>query len=183
MSIASTAPRGARRRFMSGVALVALIVGASIAAIRLQARLAPVTLPSLASVAVERPRAVAPAPRLTPAVYAPAIYAPARAASAGAEPTAAEPEWVRVMVSPELRVERVAPAQYAVVQERVLLEPERRVERVVAAPTTIVETIPARYGYRDRRVETQPARMVVDTIPAVWEWRRRSSAAPSSPNG
>jgi len=178
MSIASTAPRGARRRFMSGVALVALIVGASIAVVRLQARLAPVTLPSLASVASERPRPVAPAPRLTPAVYA-----PSRAASAGAEPAAAEPEWVRVMVSPELRVERVAPAQYAVVQERVLLEPERRVERVVAAPTTIVETIPARYGYRDRRVETQPARMVVDTIPAVWEWRRRSPAAPSSPSG
>lgn len=181
MSNRSNAPPRARRSYMSGVALLALIAGASLAYARYQSRMAPITLPPASQtqfVATIRPRlaetAAARAPA-TPVALAPPQFAPPRHAP---QPDV-KPGLERVMVSPELRVERVVPATYAVVRERVLLEPERVVERVANASGTVTETIPARYGYRERSVETNPARMVIDTIPAVWEWRPRAGTAPS----
>jgi len=173
MSTASTARPVGRRRFMSGVALFALIAGA-LAYARYQGRVAPVALPLVAQ---SQPVAFV-APRMVESAAARAPAPPPVALAPRPQPQPAQPGWERVMVSPELRVERVAPAAYAMVRERVLLEPERRVERVVDGSTTVVEVVPARYGYRERRVETQPARMVIDTIPAVWEWRPRAGAAP-----
>ncbi|QLP98491.1 MAG: hypothetical protein HZY79_15460 [Rhodoblastus sp.] len=175
MSIASTAPPGVRRRFMSGVALIALIAGVSIAGARLYARLAPVTLASLESSAPAR--APVPAPRVAAqlAPSSPRAYVAPRMEPNGAP----DAGWVRVMAAPEMRVQRVAPAQYAVVKERVLIEPERRVERADGA---VVEIVPARYGVRERRVETRPAHMVEEIIPATWEWRPRPAVA-AGPSG
>lgn len=151
MSIASGSP-SARRRFMSGVAILALIAGVSIAYARLRERLAPATLPRLAAADPPPPAQAAPGhPRTVMRVEADGVW---------------------VMVAPERRVQRVAPAQYSIVKERILLEPERRVDGASD------EIIPARYGYRERRVETRPARMEIETIPAVWE--RRPHAASRS---
>jgi hypothetical protein len=190
MSIASTAAPTARRRFLSGVALVALLAGAAIAVTRLQSRLAPV---DLASMSVSPPALVRP--RLTETAAALAPPTQARPVSFAAPPpqdtrppapaaVAPQPGWERVMVAPELRVERVVPPSHAIVQERVLLEPERRVERQASGGATVVEIVPARYGYRERRVEQAPARTVIETIPAVWEWRPRAGAPPAvAPSG
>ena len=189
MSIASTAAPTARRRFLSGVAIVALLAGAAIAVARLQARLAPVDLASMSASPPALPR-----PRLTETAAAsapvrPAAFSASRAAYEETRPppraaAAPQPGWERVMVAPELRVERVVPPSYAIVRERVLLEPERRVERPASGGATVIEIAPARYGTRERRVEQAPARTVIETIPPVWEWRPRAGAPPAvAPSG
>ena len=161
MSIATSGRPVARRRFLSGVALVALIAGAAIALARLHARLAPVALPRLeAAAAPTRPQAAQPASATL-----------ARHAFMRSEPQGAEPERQHVMIAPELRVEHAVPAEYAIVKERILLEPERRID-LGGGRTQI---IPPRYGYRDRRVETRPARIEIETLPAVWERREPGS--------
>lgn len=182
MSNASTARPPARRRLLSGVAILALIAGVSIAYARYQARVAPVALGSAPPAVsfrapqrmVESAAARAPAPAPQPAPRAqPVVYAPAER-----EQPVAQPGWERVMVSPELRVERVLPPAYEIARERILLEPERTVQRVENG-ATLVEMIPARYGTRERTVESRPARTVIETIPAVWEWRPRVIVTPS----
>ena len=148
------APPAARRRFMSGVALLALIAATSIAVARYQSRIAAVALPALPS---SHSIVFKPPLSETAAALAPATPLPS-------------PGRDHVLIAPELRAERAVPATYTLVRERVLIEPERREERMENG-TPVSETIPARYGYRERRVETKPASMVIDTFPAVWERR------------
>jgi hypothetical protein len=189
MSIASTASSVARRRLMSGVAVAALCAGVLIAYHRLQARIGPVELPALSAAATlsslttrstaATSTAATLAPDRTPAPRAPSAQRVALSATtprADSEPVrlvsaATEAGWERVMIAPERRVERMLAPVTALIDETVLLEPERVVER--ASGETV--TTPARYGVRARRVEVQPARTVIETVPAVWEWRRRAT--------
>lgn len=182
MSIASTASPVARRRLMSGVAVAALCAGVFIAYHRLQTRIGPVELPALSTAATLSKAATLSnvatlAPERVPPPRAPIAQRAALSSSvprSEAEPVrlvsaAAEAGWERVMIAPERRVERMLAPVAALIDETVLLEPERVVER--ASGETV--TTPARYGVRARRVEVQPARTVIETVPAVWEWRRR----------
>jgi hypothetical protein len=168
--------RAARRGFLSGVALIALIAGAALAFGRLQQRVAPVRLPAaqpaVAMKSRNTPAQIAPRPQIEPRTFVRVVENPARVmAPAPRTPppkpstlAADEPRWVRVMTAPERRYERTIPPVYGTIEERVLLEPER----------DVVETVPARYGVRTRRVLLEPARTVVDVVPATWEWRDRA---------
>lgn len=163
--------RAARRGYLSGVALIALIAGAGLAFGLLRQRLAPVELPGAAATLAQVRRAPQAPVRLeaAPPVRVIEPVAPARRVDAATRPDATlasdESRWVRVLIAPERRYERTLPPVYGTVEERILLEPER----------DVVETVPAKYGTRTRRVLLEPARTVVEIVPAKWEWRDRVS--------